>query len=145
MTPESPEVIELYEKGLKFLEKEAEERLGGKCIIGLAFYKAGRPKTHSRIVDAIEACEAEVAAQQKFSYIYSKALAVIFLSEVDSSKHRGLIGKYASMMAQHQKQHGGYSYLSTKKGDTSQTQYAALAYWELLRHGTRPSVGAVEK
>ena len=43
-TPESPEVIELYEKGLKYLENETDERLGGKCVIGLAFYKAGKPK-----------------------------------------------------------------------------------------------------
>lgn len=143
-TPESPEVIELYEKGLKYLENETDERLGGKCIIGLAFYKAGKPKTHSKIVDAIEACETEVAAQQNFSSIYSKALAVIFLSEIDSNKYRGLIGKYASMMADHQKRHGGYTYLKTLNGDTSQTQYAALAYWELLRTGTRPSVGAIE-
>jgi len=145
VTPESPEVRELIEKGLAYLEDHSDARLGGKCIIALAFYKGDRPKSHSAIVSAISACEDEVTSQKSANYLYSKALAVILLSELDYAKHSSLIGKYVVMMAAHQKAHGGFSYLQLKRGDTSETQYAALAYWEILRNGARPTISSVEE
>ncbi|QDS99497.1 hypothetical protein [Adhaeretor mobilis] len=145
VTPESPEVRELIEKGLGYLESHSDDRLGGKCIIALAFHKGDRPDTHSAIASAVSACEDEVASQKSANYIYSKALAVILLAELDYAKHSGLIGKYVAMMADHQKAHGGFSYQGLKRGDTSQTQYAALAYWEILRNGKRPTVSSVEQ
>ena len=44
-----------------------------------------------------------------------------------------------------QKSHGGWGYASLKTGDTSQTQYAILSYWELIRAGITPEVGRVDK
>src|SRR5256885_1611890 len=42
VTPESPEVKKLVDAALKYVETANEERLGGRCLIGLAFLKAGR-------------------------------------------------------------------------------------------------------
>src|SRR5689334_16206180 len=61
VTPDSPEVKALVEKGLGFLETADDERLGAKCLIGLSFFKAGKPVNHPKIVAAINACQSFVA------------------------------------------------------------------------------------
>jgi hypothetical protein len=146
VTSESPEVREIVEKALGYLESQTDPRLGAKCLIGLAFHKAGRPDDHPQIQAAVEACRTMAAAERDFSYIYSKALAAIFLAEIDASQHRSLIETYASMLPEHIKPGGGYGYsaFNDPLGDTSQTQYAALCIWELLRIGMRPDVQQVE-
>ena len=53
VTPESPEVQKLVANGLKFLETHGHDQLGGKCLIGLAFLKAGRAD-HSRVAEALK-------------------------------------------------------------------------------------------
>ena len=39
---------------------------------------------------------------------------------------------------------GGFGYYGLPTGDTSQTQYTALAYWEMLNHGIAPDEQAVQ-
>lgn len=138
VTHESPEVLELVEKGLAYLDGKTDERLGGKCLVGLAYKKAGRPASHPQIKAAVSACENSLSEASGEKYIYSKALAIIFLSELDAQRYQGLIKKYAAMLDTHRKPHGGYGYTSDPLGDTSQTQYAALASWEMLQTGLRP-------
>ena len=145
VTPESPEVLALVEKGLAFLESRTDDRLGGKCLVGLAFKKAGRPADHPQIRASISACQSSLGEMRNDQAIYSKALAVIFLSELDAAAHRDLIDEYAKLMEVHRKPHGGYGYQAQPTGDTSQTQYAALAHWELLQHGRGPTSTIVER
>src|SRR6478736_2364854 len=59
VTPDSPEVQKLVDLALNYLESHEDGRLGGKCLIGLAFIKAGR-SDHSRVREAIDACVAEM-------------------------------------------------------------------------------------
>jgi len=59
--------------------------------------------------------------------------------------HHGRIVQFAKLMAQRQKPHGGWGYEIRKTGDTSQTQYAALCYWELMRIGQLPKVDSVDR
>lgn len=139
VTPESPEVIAVVEQGLAFLETAQDRRLGGKCLMALALLKGGRPQSHPQIQAAVAACESSRGEMQRQNYIYSKALAVIFLTELDAARYNSLIVDYAGMLDAHRKDHGGYGYTSDPSGDTSQTQYAALANWELLQTGVRPS------
>src|SRR5689334_3642969 len=54
--PESPQVRAVIKKGLKYLETAKEGRLGGKCLIGLAFLKDGSDEKHPKVVDAVNAC-----------------------------------------------------------------------------------------
>jgi hypothetical protein len=142
---ESPEVLALVDKGLAFLEKQTHEEVGGKCLIALAFHKRGLPHTHPKIQEALAACRDNLEAERKRSYDYGKCLAIIFLCELDADANRDLINKYTEMMREHQKDHGGFGYIGSGTGDTSQTQYAALAYWELLNHGISPDATAAQK
>jgi hypothetical protein len=144
-TPDSPEVLAMVDKGLAYLEKNTDDRLGGKCLVALAFHKRGLPATHPRIVEAVEACRSMMELERNNQYIYGKALAIIFLAELDASTHGDVIRKYVEMLPSHQKEQGGYGYWALPTGDTSQTQYAALAYWELLNHGISPDPQAVQK
>jgi hypothetical protein len=142
---ESPEVLALVDKGLAYLDKGDHSELGGKCLIALAYHKRGLSEGHPKIQAALEACRKSIEEERGKNYIYGKCLAIIFLCEVDSSGQRELIHTYAEMLKPHQQEHGGFGYLGMQTGDTSQTQYAALAYWELLNHGISPDAQSVQK
>jgi hypothetical protein len=144
LTPDSPEVLALADKGLAYLAKSSDDRLGARCLVGLAFHKRGMPATHPSIVGAVAACRGKVEEERINSYAYSKALAIIFLAELDAQTHRELILTYLDLLVQHQKDHGGIGYTTLNTGDTSQTQYTALAYWELVNHGISPDAAAVQ-
>ena len=144
-TPESPEVLAAVDKALKYLESETHYEVGGKCLIGLAFHKRGLPDNHPKILEAIEACRTSISEEKQRNYIYGKCIAIIFLTEMDPVAHRDLIDQYVAMLKDHQKGHGGFSYQSIPTGDTSQTQYAALAYWQLLNRGISPDADSVQR
>ncbi|WP_172992052.1 hypothetical protein [Lacipirellula parvula] len=144
-TPESPEVVALIDKGLKYLEANSHPEVGGQCLIALAFLKRGMPADHPKIEEAVEWCRRSVTEEQQRNYIYGKCIAIIFLTELDAVKHRDLINEYLKQLKDHQKEHGGFSYKGVPTGDTSQTQYAALAYWELLNHGISPDADSVQR
>jgi hypothetical protein len=144
VTPESPEVRELVDKGLEYLEKHNDSRLGGKCLVALAFLKNGVSNNHPRVQEALKACEQKQAGDIRQDDVYSNGLAIIFLAELDPGKHRELLKRYADVMEARQKPHGGWGYEGSSTGDTSQTQYAVLSYWQLMQAGQKPSVKSVE-
>ena len=148
-TPDSPEVRELVARGLQFLEKETDPRLGGKCLIALAFLKNakkdGTPPDHPRIQEALQACRNTTAEQIRNDSVYSNGLAIIFLAELDQSAHRELITRFAGAMTNRQKPSGAWGYETFTTGDTSQTQYAALCFWELIQIGRPPSVDVIDR
>ena len=145
VTPESPEVKKLVDSALAFLEKNGDERLGGKCLLGLAFLKAGRTN-HPRVNEALAACRETMSANPPDAVldVYSNGLAIIFLCELSSQGHRREIEWYLSRMKARQKPHGGWGYHDYVTGDTSQTQYAALSYWEAHRRGFSLDGNSVE-
>ncbi len=145
VTPDSPEVQKLIAGGLRFLEKENDNRLGGKCLVALAFLKDGASPDHTRVQEALDACRGTTAQAIRNDSVYSNGLAIIFLAELNPVAHRELISRFAGAMQHRQKPHGGWGYESRKTGDTSQTQYAALCYWELWRSGITPDVQSVER
>jgi len=144
VTPESAEVRQLIKQGLASLEGYPEQRLGGLCLVALAFVKEGASPDHPRVKAAVEACRNTTAEQARAADVYSNGLAIIFLSEFDPTKYRDLIARFAGAMAKRQKAGGGWGYDSYSTGDTSQTQYAALSTWELLQIGMAPPVEKVE-
>jgi hypothetical protein len=134
VTPESPEVQKVVDSGLRFLEEHTDEHLGGKCLIGLAFLKAGRPD-HPRVREAVADCAAKAKENlddQQLD-VYSNGLAIIFLCELSPQKYARDIEYYLGRLKARQKKHGGWGYRDNATGDTSQTQYAALSYWEAHR------------
>ena len=136
VTPESPAVQKLVQSALGFLEKNTDDRLGGKCLVGLTFLKAGR-RDHPRVQEAVEECRKQMAANPPDTLldVYSNGLAVIFLCELAPDKYAREIAWYLDRLKARQKDHGGWGYQEYLTGDTSQTQYGTLAYWEAHRRG----------
>jgi hypothetical protein len=136
VTPESPEVKRVVERALGFLEKNQDERFGAVCLSGLVFLKAGKPD-HARVKEAIAACKKAVAENMPQTELdmYSNGLAIIFLCELSPKTYAREIEWLLGRMKARQKPHGGWGYDYSGSGDTSQTQYAALSYWEAHRSG----------
>lgn len=139
LLPTSGRVKTLVEDGLKTLESvpyqgEYESMLGSKCLVGLALHKAGK-KSSPRIREAINACVQQTSSMAQESTTYSQGLAVIFLSEVAPKEQRSTIQQYLTMLTRRQMPHGGWGYTGESSGDTSQTQYVALALWQAHRAG----------
>jgi hypothetical protein len=136
VTPDSPEVQKLVNAALGFLEKNTDERLGGKCLVGLAFIKSNQPD-HPRVLEALAECRKVMSANppDPMLDVYSNGLAVIFMCELAPQKYTREIQWFLNRMKARQKDHGGWGYHDYPTGDTSQTQYAALSYWEAQRHG----------
>jgi hypothetical protein len=135
----------MVDKALAYLDRNTDSRLGGKCLIALAFHKNGASPSHHRITEAVEACRTSLESEVGVDWLYSKAIAIIFLTELDPKQYGDLIRKYVELLPAHQKEHGGFGYYGQPTGDTSQTQYTALAYWEMLNNGIAPDADAVQK
>lgn len=144
VNPESPEVRQLIESGLKYLESNTDTRLGGRCLIALAFLKDGASPDHPRVVEALEACERTTTKPDYSNYVYSDALGIIFLAQLNDPAHQDLLNRFVQKFTRRQKKNGSWGYNADTEGDTSQTQYAALTYWELMRIGMTPSVRSVD-
>lgn len=143
VTPESPEVKALVEKGLAYLEKNSHLELGGRCLIGLAFFKNGRPVTHPKIKAAIDDCYREPFEGPNPDN-YSLGCALIFLCELNDSRHSQQIERYLRELLRRQKRNGAWGYPSDDLGDTSQTQYGCLGMWMAERHGYDVPLPAIE-
>ena len=144
VTPESPEVRELIDRAFASLEDHQEKRLGGLCLIALASLKDGASPDSPHIQNAVSACRATSAAEARADDVYSNGLALILLCELDASKYREVISRFAAALLDRQKPVGAWGYDNKKTGDTSQTQYAALSIWELLQVGQSLSVDRVD-
>ncbi len=136
LTPESPEVRKLIDAGLKAIEKMdgKDEELGAKCLMGLAFVKDDKPD-HPKVQQAVAACYETAKRGYEADSFYSAGLAIILLTEVNPRTHASAVSYYFNLLKQRQKKNGGWGYINRETGDTSQTQYAALSYWEAHRHG----------
>lgn len=148
---ESPEVKQLLQKAFAYLETADDHRLGGKCLIGMAFLKKGEKETHPKVAAAIEACQkaarSEVAEIK--DDIYSTGIAVVFLCECDPSKYRPEIMRLLESLELRQREAGGWGYPPGtghgETGDTSMTQYAVLATWSAYRNNIEASQDSVER
>lgn len=157
VTPESPEVRQLIDDGLKLLGSadgapldNNMRKLGGKCLVGLAFIKAGKPD-HPRVKEAVEAIKTFMAPEQKVD-VYSNGIAIVFLCELSAERHRREIQFYLDMLEKRQKEQGGWGYDGNSlegflmdTGDTSQTQYASLGYWTAYQHGFQLKPESLER
>lgn len=157
LTPESPEVKNLVYQALKFLDSSDSlvadgnaRKLGGKCIIGLAFLKAGQ-KDHPRVKEAVEAVRASMQPDQRVD-VYSNGIAIAFLCDLSPQLYRNEIRFYLDLLEKRQKAHGGWGYdgnssegFMMETGDTSQTQYASLGYWTAYQQGFRLNSESLER
>ena len=77
--------------------------------------------------------------------VYTNGIAIIFLCEASSQKYAREIEFFLNRLKARQKPHGGWGYESAATGDTSQTQYGALSYWEAHRHGFKIDAASVDR
>jgi hypothetical protein len=146
VSPESPEVKAVIDKGLAALENGSDERLGGQALIALCFWKAGRGIQHHKIQDAIKACKAQSAETLgRMAENYSLGIATLFLCELEQQDLHELTQMYVDTLLKRQMPHGGWGYTNASTGDTSQTQYAALALWMAKNKGFEVPQENVEK
>jgi hypothetical protein len=144
-TPDSPEVKQIVDRALKYLESGDDARLGGQCLIGLAFHKAGRMADHPKIAAALKACEQRIGSNVGDEDNYSVGLALIFLLETNPEKNRSLASRYLTEVLRRQQRGGGWSYPSYETGDTSQTQYPTLGLWLAQNNGLQVPQSALER
>jgi hypothetical protein len=158
LTPDSPEVKALVKKGLDFLEKGAPssgqlitapdlERLGEKVLVGLAFFKSGKPD-HKLVKEAIQAVQTEGDWPAEDNY--SLGLSVILLAELEAEaknkQHLPLIQKLVDEILARQLQNGSWGYARTGSlGDTSQIQYAVLGCWNAQKVGAKVPKENIER
>ncbi len=151
--PESDEVKQLLQKGVRFIEqnagKESNEfykQLGGTCVTALAILKNGADESHPLIADAIGKCQRYQSSSQGWSENnYSMGLAIIFLCELDPVRFRAEIERLMADMLGRQIPGGAWTYSGDPIGDTSQTQYASLAMWIAFRSDIPVPTAAVER
>lgn len=138
-------------KGLAYLETDSDERLGGKCLVGMVFHKAGYEEDHPQIAAAIKTCQDACQGTPERigpDAIYSIGIALIFLADLNTTRYRTEIDTLHSWLQKTQKSHGGWGYLSgdhLRTGDTSMTQYAVLALWSLERSGIPIQAESVQR
>ena len=147
VTPDSPEVRKVLDKAFAFLATAPEGRLGGQCLIGLTFLKDGKDESHAKIAEAVTACKnaTKSDAEKINADIYSTGIAIIFLCSLDPSKYGTEIQKFRDSLEMRQKSGGGWGYPDKQTGDTSMTQYAVLAYWEMSKVGYMPQLESTER
>ncbi len=135
ITPEHPDVKALIERSLSFLSSNTHDKIGGRCLVALAFKKNGRDPNFGKIRDAVADCQKQRFDGFAYCDNYNLALMIIFLCEMEDEAHRPLIQKMLTELLRRQLPAGGWTYDGSPLGDTSQTQYAALAMWICDRHG----------
>src|SRR3990172_8996150 len=113
--PDSPEVRKLVESALAAIEKPGStvedtyaERLGTRCLVGLAFLKAGKPE-HPRVDEAIKAVRANMTSGETID-VYSNGIVIVFLCELSPERYRRETQWYLDLMRERQKEHGGWGY-----------------------------------
>lgn len=138
--PDSPEVQKLIERGLGYLATTNEPRLGGKCLIAMAFHKHLGDANHPKVVEAVQACKAVAKPDPKDVPwdMYSIGIAIIFLCDLDPYLYREEIRRLHAGMMIKQRANGGFGYPAGggphgETGDTSMTQYAVLCTWTAMR------------
>src|SRR3954447_21347199 len=100
--PDSPEVMQMSERALRWLDTQEDNRLGARCLIGLSLYKAGRKLDHPKVVAARQACEASMNADVKSLDNYSAGLALFFLLEPAPERNRSLPRRYVDEILRRQ-------------------------------------------
>jgi hypothetical protein len=145
VTPDSPEVKAVIEKGMKYLETANDGRLGAEALVGLCFIKHGADETHPQIQKAVGACQAAAKNAGGGLDVYSNGLAVVFLCELNPSKYQAEINSLLKQLEAQQKAHGGWGYKEKPTGDTSMTQYGVLASWEAKKNGFAVPVDSIER
>jgi hypothetical protein len=153
-TPKSPEVQEMVQRALEFIEQNAassngryDRELGASCIAALAHLQATDVADHELVRQAVSQIEREIAdgLPHDGHGNYSLAIAILLLCELDNEQHRPTIESLVAEVYSRQTSGGAWTYPNDPSGDTSQTQFAVLAMWLANQQGIDARRPAVER
>ncbi|MGY8769543.1 MAG: hypothetical protein ACKVH8_14085 [Pirellulales bacterium] len=156
LTPNDAKVKDLVKQGVKFLNAtRTSSRLGEKCLMALALYKAGEPKTNPKIEDAIKAIKDSVPKIMKLkpnqtsgfdhAMTYDVALALVLICELDPDAFAEEIPQLIKYFEKTQKESGGWGYPPQKDSDNSMTQYVVLGFWLADENGYDVPIPVMER
>lgn len=143
--PYHPQVKAAATRGVEFLGAELNADMGKAILAGIATIEHSKrydetvPKDHPTVVHALEKAVAGMGARgglAKHKSFYAPCLAIILYCSVDAEQYANEITELLQAIRDRQHADGGFGYLGqTATGDTSQTQYVALALWVAKAHG----------
>lgn len=133
------------EKGVGFLYKNMLSGTDGKdAIAAYALMKAGESEENAEIAEVIKRVAARAGGgsynvnfEDKLHQLYIAAVDLLVLAEANPEKYQAEIRTIKAFIKAQHADHGGFSYPDNRDGggDTSLTQYAALALWATTQSG----------
>jgi len=161
-SPEDPEVRQMVDRGVKYLESLSEKDLreanwggpdGQVMLAGYAHlkaegnYDAPLVKMASKVaLDIVAAAKQNGGAlKRNVKTNYEVAVAIMLLADLDAVEHKDNLRILGEGLLALQMSHGGYGYEGQANGNVSQTQYVVLAMWTLDRAGVELSLDRVNR
>ncbi|MCD0461237.1 hypothetical protein [Roseiconus lacunae] len=137
-TPDDPVVIQMVDRGVRFIEQSKPTNEGEHVVCAYAHYKVEHDDQNPFVAEGIRLAQkfaATIKNGQQYKSNYECAVSVLLLCEVSPTRYQNELATFKRFFDEVQLSNGGYTYPNEKKGDVSQTQYAILAIWTLDRHG----------
>lgn len=137
-SPEDATVIQMVDRGIKFLETASTGTNGEKVICAYAHFKVEHDESNPVVAAGIRAAKEFAAALdrgQQYKSNYECAVSIMLLADISPTRYRSELAAFQRYFNEAQMPHGGYGYPGEREGDVSQTQYAVLAIWVLDRAG----------
>lgn len=143
--PYHPDVKAAATRGIEYLAANSSDDVGEAILAGIAMIEYWKryeeevpvddPLVRHALNKALDAMEARAPLPNKRD-LYAPCLAAILFCSVDDKKYAPQIQDILYALENRQNTDGGFGYLGEPlTGDTSQTQYAALALWVAKAHG----------
>ena len=151
-TPDDPQVIQMVDRGIKYLESAPTRTAGEEILVAYTHYKVEHDESNEIVARGIAKAK-ELSAQVAGNDLpgghaknnYDVAMAVMLLCEVSPKRFRAELSTFQRYLNEVQRPHGGYTYPQDDIGDVSQTQYVVLAIWTLDRAGFKLDYNRVKK
>ncbi|KAA5540997.1 hypothetical protein FYK55_19040 [Roseiconus nitratireducens] len=137
-TPDDPVVIQMVDRGLRFLEQQKIQNPGETVLCAYAHFKVEHDESNEVVKRGIAEAKmfaATVESNPTHKVNYEAAVSVLLLCEISPDRFRSELATFQRYFEGHQMPHGGWGYHGEQEGDVSQTQYAILATWTLDRAG----------
>jgi len=145
--PDHPDVKAMCDKAVKVLSKKGSSNAGDReagavALRGLAILQYHKryfqrvPRDEPYLKFAVEDVAKHFPGILEEEEMYYPCLALILLAEYDSSKYQSQVKAILKMIERRQLKFGAHSYKRERNsGDTSQTQFVALALTVAKTHG----------
>ncbi len=152
-TPEDPIVVDMVDRAVAYLNKTGiegpQDYSGAPIVVGYAIYKATGEKENKLVQAALKAATKVADDVRRLEglgqhIVYEAGAATLLLADVDPMLYRPQLLQLRDFFRSVQKPQGGFGYLSSQTGDTSQIQYAMLGMWALQKNEIDVSMDSLD-